>query len=166
MAIDDPIAKDPPWMQTTETIFAVIFTLEMFVKIISYGLVFGGEFTYLKSGWNILDCTVVITAWMPHFLALLGVDNAGGVTGLRALRVLRPLRSMNRIPAMKTLVESIFLALPRTAALLFIVLLFFIIYGIVAIQLWQEDGPLEGFVSLQSIVSSKRASYQNLTAQI
>src|SRR4051794_10906845 len=40
-------------------VFTVIFACEMFIKIIAYGLVIGPT-AYLKSGWNILDGSLVI----------------------------------------------------------------------------------------------------------
>ena len=45
----------PVW---SEPVFTVLFTIEAILKIIAYGLYFG-ELTYLKNGWNVLDCIVV-----------------------------------------------------------------------------------------------------------
>ncbi|CAE7545784.1 Cacna1h [Symbiodinium microadriaticum] len=63
MAMDSPLS-DPsaPWTQVIrrgDQVFAVIFALEMVIKLIAYGL-FWCEHGYLKDGWNVLDGVVVI----------------------------------------------------------------------------------------------------------
>ena len=37
-----------------DTITTCIFTFEMVVKMISYGLIINGPNSYLRNGWNIL----------------------------------------------------------------------------------------------------------------
>ncbi len=44
-----------------EYVFIVIFTIEMLIKTLAFGFVFG-EGTYLKDYWNCLDFTVVLLA--------------------------------------------------------------------------------------------------------
>lgn len=55
MATEDPTQPDlvEPARDAVELACNVVFTAEMLVKIIAYGLVIG-EDTYLRSGWNIL----------------------------------------------------------------------------------------------------------------
>lgn len=42
-----------------EYVFLVIFTLESIIKIIAYGFVLH-PYSYLRSGWNLLDFTIVV----------------------------------------------------------------------------------------------------------
>jgi len=42
-----------------EYVFLVIFTLESIIKIIAYGFVLH-PYAYLRSGWNLLDFTIVV----------------------------------------------------------------------------------------------------------
>lgn len=48
-----------PLQESLEYIFLVIFTLECFLKIVAYGLVFH-EGAYLRNCWNILDFVIVV----------------------------------------------------------------------------------------------------------
>jgi hypothetical protein len=41
-------------------VISIIFVLELFIKIISYGFLFNGEHSYLRNNWNILDFFIVI----------------------------------------------------------------------------------------------------------
>ena len=109
------------------------------------------EETYIRNGWNLLDFVIVITAWIPYLMTLMDIAASGSSSGLRAFRMLRPLRSINRLPSMKKLVESILLALPQATVLLLLVALFFLVYGIIGIQLFQEAQPLQGTVSFDSL---------------
>jgi hypothetical protein len=48
--------------------FTILFTIEMAIKIIAFGLLINNENpndAYLKSPWNILDCVIVIVK--SHF---------------------------------------------------------------------------------------------------
>ena len=45
----------------------VFFTIEALLKIITLGFLFNGRKSYLKSGWNIIDFTVVITSLLSTF---------------------------------------------------------------------------------------------------
>ena len=56
------------FQEQIEYVFLVIFTLESIIKIIAYGFVLH-PYSYLRSGWNLLDFTIVVV---------------GSVTGPRA----------------------------------------------------------------------------------
>ena len=45
-----------------ETVFTSIFVVEMFVKVVAMGFIFGGEHevTYLKDPWNVIDFFIVL----------------------------------------------------------------------------------------------------------
>jgi Ca2+-binding EF-hand superfamily protein len=122
----------------------------MILKIIALGFLID-QGTYIRNGWNLLDFVIVITAWVPYLMTLMDIEASGSSSGLRAFRMLRPLRSINRLPSMKKLVESILLALPQATVLLLLVALFFLVYGIIGIQLFQEAQPLQGTVSFDSL---------------
>ena len=50
----------------SEPIFAVLFSIEAFIKIIAYGLVFDRK-CYLRDPWNWLDFVVAVTAILNFF---------------------------------------------------------------------------------------------------
>lgn len=46
-------------------IFIYIYTVEMILKILGYGFIFGPK-TYLHNSWNILDFVIVVSAWVTR----------------------------------------------------------------------------------------------------
>jgi Ca2+-binding EF-hand superfamily protein len=136
MALEDPM-EDPDapsalttWLEELDFAFLLAFTAEMAIKVVALGFV-AEKHTYLRSGWNILDATIVGTAWLPYFLPL-----AANSSGMRAFRLLRPLRTIGRFPGLKRLVTAILLAIPQLGNLMLLVGLFFVTLGIVGVQLW------------------------------
>ena len=101
--------------------------------------------------WVLQDFVIVVSAWLPYF-----INSDSGTGALRTFRVLRPLRTISRFPGLKNLVVTIFMAAPQLQLLLIVVLLFFVTFGVVAIQLWkgklrqrcQEPGGISQFCSV------------------
>ena len=65
LALDNPL-NDPDGLMVTflgysDIVFSSIFAVEAVLKIIAYGLFFNRDVAYLKSGWNIIDATVVLS---------------------------------------------------------------------------------------------------------
>lgn len=89
----------------TNYIFTVIFTIEMMMKIIASGLIFGPN-TYLHTGWNVMDGILVIISVFDLATMNRGaihtvqhVNESDATTRIfsmlrvfRLLRTLRPLR--------------------------------------------------------------------------
>ena len=103
LALDNPNVDDYPdsWTSAMSGIgmfFTVVFTLEMFVKMMVMGVVLGPN-AYLRDTWNMLDFFTVSCS-----LAALAEPNA---MALRALRALRPMRLFSRQASMKLVVESL-----------------------------------------------------------
>ena len=64
LAMEDPTATEvSPLDQFLENTFLVLYTIEMVLKIIGKGFIFG-ENTYLRDYWNILDFTIVMSAYL------------------------------------------------------------------------------------------------------
>jgi hypothetical protein len=51
--------------EIAELVFLSIFTLEMVMKIIAYGLYRCGPPSYLKNRWNLLDGFIVVIGYVP-----------------------------------------------------------------------------------------------------
>ena len=43
-------------------VFTIIFSLEMIMKIIVFGMITNGQDSYLRNGWNILDSVIVFVS--------------------------------------------------------------------------------------------------------
>jgi voltage-dependent calcium channel L type alpha-1F len=89
----------------TNLIFTVIFTIEMVIKIVAGGLICGPH-TYLHTGWNVMDGSLVIISIVDlatmsrGHAATISTNNESDATSrlfsmlrvFRLLRTLRPLR--------------------------------------------------------------------------
>lgn len=49
--------------ERVEYLFLIIFTVEAFLKVIAYGLLFHPN-AYLRNGWNLLDFIIVVVGWV------------------------------------------------------------------------------------------------------
>jgi Ion transport protein len=142
-------------------ITTVIFVVEAMMRIISVGFVLHSG-SYLRSGWNVLDFFVVCISLIDLFLS---GSQLGFLKACRALRALRPLRLIRRLPGMRVVVQSIIQALPSICNVLMVSLLFYIIFGVIGIQLFKglfyECTDADGNV----LVNVDRASCEAVSTQ-
>ena len=135
LAIDSPHIKDKGFKDTLaglDTLFVVLFTLEAVMKIIAMGG--WGQGAYFWNGWNILDFTIVIIG-----IVLQAAGNNPKLSALKALRTfraLRPLRVASRSENMKVVVNALFLTLPPISNVLLVCFLFYLIFGILGVNLF------------------------------
>ncbi|KAG1673043.1 Voltage-dependent T-type calcium channel subunit alpha-1G [Nymphon striatum] len=133
--------------------FTVIFAFEMFVKVVAAGLWYG-DTAYLKTSWNIMDAILVSVSLIDVFITI--VANAsprifGILRVVRLLRSLRPLRVINRAPGLKLVVQTLLSSLRPIGNIVLICCTFFIIFGILGVQLFKGsffycDGPDVEFI--------------------
>uniref|UniRef100_A0AAY4EDL1 Voltage-dependent T-type calcium channel subunit alpha n=1 Tax=Denticeps clupeoides TaxID=299321 RepID=A0AAY4EDL1_9TELE len=118
-------------------IFTAIFVAEMTVKVVSMGL-YLGERAYLRSSWNILDGFLVLVSLVDIMVSITGGAKILGVLRvLRLLRTLRPLRVISRAPGLKLVVETLITSLKPIGNIVLICCAFFIIFGILGVQLFK-----------------------------
>ncbi|KAM4594229.1 voltage-dependent T-type calcium channel subunit alpha-1I [Fundulus diaphanus] len=118
-------------------IFTAIFVAEMTVKVVSMGLYLGGT-AYLRSSWNILDGFLVFVSLIDIVVSMAGGAKILGVLRvLRLLRTLRPLRVISRAPGLKLVVETLITSLKPIGNIVLICCAFFIIFGILGVQLFK-----------------------------
>ena len=100
------------------------------------GLIYGEE-AYFKSGWNIMDGTLVIISLIDTvMIVLLGSKSKifGILRVFRLVRALRPLRVINRAPGLKLVVQTLLSSLKPIGNIVLICCTFFIIFGILGVQ--------------------------------
>uniref|UniRef100_K1R285 Voltage-dependent calcium channel type A subunit alpha-1 n=1 Tax=Magallana gigas TaxID=29159 RepID=K1R285_MAGGI len=116
-----------------DLVFAVIFTLEMVLKIIDMGLLLH-KGSYLRNGWNCMDCVIVVAS-----LVSLSIRNPGvsSIKIFRILRVLRIFRTINKFPGLKSACVMFIKSIKSVGPLLFIYVLMQVIFAIMAVQLLQ-----------------------------
>ena len=120
-------------LEAVDMVFTIIFALEMIMKLVAYGLYFEDDDSYLKDPWNCMDGFIVVIGIVGK--ALSGA-NLEWVRALRTMRVLRPLRVISRVPELKVVVNALMNSLPGLGNVLMVSLLFWIIFGILGMQLF------------------------------
>jgi hypothetical protein len=126
LAIDDPTEEETADQAIAELVFLIIFTIEMIVKVIALGFALEKN-SYLRDPWNILDFIVVIVGWIGTFA------DSGNISAIRTIRILRPLRTINSIPEMKVLVNSIIKSLPLLVDIFILFGFLLLVFGIIGL---------------------------------
>ncbi|XP_062840903.1 voltage-dependent T-type calcium channel subunit alpha-1I [Trichomycterus rosablanca] len=125
------------FLTTSNYIFTAIFVGEMTLKVVSMGLYLGDQ-AYLRSSWNILDGFLVFVSLIDIVVSMAGGAKILGVLRvLRLLRTLRPLRVISRAPGLKLVVETLITSLKPIGNIVLICCAFFIIFGILGVQLFK-----------------------------
>ncbi|XP_062304557.1 voltage-dependent T-type calcium channel subunit alpha-1G [Osmerus eperlanus] len=134
-----PHSMERVFLSVSNCIFTVIFVAEMTVKVVALGFS-PGEGGYLSSSWNVLDGVLVLVSLLD---ILVSIASAGGnrILGilrvLRLLRTLRPLRVISRAPGLKLVVETLITSLRPIGNIVLICCAFFIVFGILGVQLFK-----------------------------
>ncbi|KFP84358.1 Voltage-dependent T-type calcium channel subunit alpha-1I, partial [Acanthisitta chloris] len=144
----DPLSTERIFLSVSNYIFTAIFVAEMMVKVVALGF-FSGENTYLQSSWNVLDGVLVFVSIIDIIVSMASAGGAkilGVLRVLRLLRTLRPLRVISRAPGLKLVVETLISSLRPIGNIVLICCAFFIIFGILGVQLFKGkfyycDGP-------------------------
>ena len=132
----DPAAPLAITLGLLDTVWTIIFTLEMVIKVIALGFVFG-DGAYLRSTSNQLDALIVFSSLGALVAEALGAsDGANLLRQLKLLRALRPLRLIQRNAGMRTIVTSLFKALPMVSNVFFIVVALQAVFAILGMQLY------------------------------
>uniref|UniRef100_A0A7N8X3L5 Voltage-dependent T-type calcium channel subunit alpha n=1 Tax=Mastacembelus armatus TaxID=205130 RepID=A0A7N8X3L5_9TELE len=135
----DPSSAERIFLTLSNYIFTAIFVAEMTVKIVALGWCFGDK-AYLRSSWNILDGMLVMISVIDILVSLIsnsGTKILGMLRVLRLLRTLRPLRVISRAPGLKLVVETLMSSLKPIGNIVVICCAFFIIFGILGVQLFK-----------------------------
>uniref|UniRef100_A0A4X2L0E2 Calcium voltage-gated channel subunit alpha1 H n=1 Tax=Vombatus ursinus TaxID=29139 RepID=A0A4X2L0E2_VOMUR len=144
----DPNSTERVFLSVSNYIFTAIFVAEMMVKVVALGF-FSGENSYLQSSWNVLDGLLVFVSIIDIIVSMASAGGAkilGILRVLRLLRTLRPLRVISRAPGLKLVVETLISSLRPIGNIVLICCAFFIIFGILGVQLFKGkfyycDGP-------------------------
>ncbi|XP_036862815.2 voltage-dependent T-type calcium channel subunit alpha-1I isoform X3 [Manis javanica] len=127
------------FLTVSNYIFTAIFVGEMTLKVVSLGL-YCGEQAYLRSSWNVLDGFLVFVSIIDIVVSVASAGGAkilGVLRVLRLLRTLRPLRVISRAPGLKLVVETLISSLKPIGNIVLICCAFFIIFGILGVQLFK-----------------------------
>lgn len=118
-------------MTSLDIFLTIVFALEATSKIIVFGFYLCGSTSYIRSGWNILDFSVVLVAIFS--LSVTSV-NVSFIKILRLLKILRPLRIISRNPGLKISLRALAIAIPGILNVCIISLIFYIIFGVIGVN--------------------------------
>ncbi|XP_047738832.1 voltage-dependent T-type calcium channel subunit alpha-1G [Hyalella azteca] len=164
-----PDSTERAFLSTCNDVFTVVFGLEMLIKVIAQGLLYGKD-SYFSSGWNIMDGILVIVSVIDVLMSLIARSSPrifGILRVFRLLRALRPLRVINRAPGLKLVVQTLLSSLQPIGNIVLICCTFFIIFGILGVQLFKGaffycDGPgLDGVETKADCLKDKRNQWVN-----
>jgi hypothetical protein len=126
-------------LSITNHVFTFVFFVEMVIKVLALGFYCGSD-AYLRSGWNILDFSLVACSIVDTLFVLVA-NSAPKILGIlrvfRLLRTLRPLRVISRAPGLKLVVQTLISSLKQIGNIVLICCAFFIIFGILGVQLFK-----------------------------
>ncbi|XP_060127859.1 voltage-dependent T-type calcium channel subunit alpha-1G isoform X3 [Zootoca vivipara] len=135
----EPHSAERIFLTLSNYIFTAIFLAEMTIKVVALGLCFG-EKAYLRSSWNVLDGVLVLISVADILVSMVsdsGTKILGMLRVLRLLRTLRPLRVISRAQGLKLVVETLMSSLKPIGNIVVICCAFFIIFGILGVQLFK-----------------------------
>ena len=124
LATFDFVTDNPPVdsaFEVTDTVFLVIFTVELAMQLIYHG------YKLFLDGWLLFDFIIVILSWSFASLQI-----------VRAFRIFRALRIVTRIETMRNLVAALFDIMPRLGAITALLLLIFYIFAVLFTQLFGD----------------------------
>ncbi|XP_053424685.1 voltage-dependent T-type calcium channel subunit alpha-1G isoform X18 [Nycticebus coucang] len=135
----DPHSAERIFLTFSNYVFTAVFLAEMTVKVVALGWCFG-EQAYLRSSWNVLDGLLALISVIDILVSMVsdsGTKILGMLRVLRLLRTLRPLRVISRAQGLKLVVETLMSSLKPIGNIVVICCAFFIIFGILGVQLFK-----------------------------
>lgn len=113
--------------------FTAVFTLEISLKVVVYGLVFH-KGSFCRNAFNLLDILVVAVSLVSFILKS---DAISVVKILRVLRVLRPLRAINRAKGLKHVVQCVIVAVKTIGNIMLVTFMLQFMFAIIGVQLFK-----------------------------
>uniref|UniRef100_A0A914IAD7 Voltage-dependent L-type calcium channel subunit alpha n=1 Tax=Globodera rostochiensis TaxID=31243 RepID=A0A914IAD7_GLORO len=113
--------------------FTTIFTVEITLKVIVYGLVLH-KGSFCRNAFNLLDILVVAVSLVSFVLKS---DAISVVKILRVLRVLRPLRAINRAKGLKHVVQCVIVAVKTIGNIMLVTFMLQFMFAIIGVQLFK-----------------------------
>ncbi|XP_072181814.1 voltage-dependent L-type calcium channel subunit alpha-1D-like [Diadema setosum] len=113
--------------------FTTIFTIEILLKVVAYGLVLH-KGAFCRNSFNLLDLLVVTVAYIS---IIFRGQKISAVKILRVLRVLRPLRAINRAKGLKHVVQCVFVAIKTIGNIMLVTLLLVFMFACIGVQLFR-----------------------------
>ena len=129
--LDNPDGMKITVIKYLDIVATSFFVLEMVLKVITFGFIFNGKESYLRSLWNILDLVTVLFSLLSIILTN---SSLKVLKVFRMVRVLRPLRVISRNEGLRVAVLSLLNSVTGILNIFVISMLFFLLFGILGIN--------------------------------
>eukprot|EP00656_Telonema_subtile_P003728 TRINITY_DN11687_c0_g2_i8.p1 TRINITY_DN11687_c0_g2~~TRINITY_DN11687_c0_g2_i8.p1 ORF type:complete len:2048 (+),score=517.82 TRINITY_DN11687_c0_g2_i8:88-6231(+) len=132
LAIDSPEQCTAGWCSSLEyvdLVINVIFTLEMFARVIYQGF-YMSPTAYLQDGWLRMDFVVVVTGW----LSLL--DGFPNFKPFRAFKALKTVKAIRLLSYCAAVLDALVTGLPLFVDVFLVTGFLLLIFGIMGVQLF------------------------------
>eukprot|EP00760_Papus_ankaliazontas_P035339 PhM_4_TR7750/c0_g1_i1/m.105600/K04833/SCN1A; voltage-gated sodium channel type I alpha len=132
---DDPDSTKVYVLDNLNTVFTLLFTLEMVLKVISLGMAIGHG-AYLSDPFNVLDGAVVTISLLALMMSWFATETSGlsSLRVLRTFRAIRPLRFINRNRGLRMVVLTLLKAIPGIGHVALVSLLVYLVLAILGVQ--------------------------------
>ncbi len=112
---------------------------------------------FFKSGWNVFDTLVVVISLIP-------IEQSEMVLLARLIRIFRVLRMISIVPELRTLINSLFIALPRLGYVVLLMFIIFYIYAAIGSALFAEINPvLWGNIAISMLTLFRVMTFEDWT---
>ena len=111
-----------------DVITTAIFVVECLLKIITFGFIANGKPSYLRNLWNLIDFIIIV-------LSVVSISPlATKLKVFKIFRILRVLRLISKTEGLRIGLQALVYAIPNVLRIVMILLVFFLIFGVIAIS--------------------------------
>ena len=133
---------DPASFKTTilsyfDFVMTTVFLLEVFIKVVAFGMYFNGASSYLRKFHNVMDLMIVVSSVMSIILKSTLSESLEVVKIMRVIRLLRPLKLISRNENLSLSVKALIVSIPTIFSLLVVTVLVMFSFGIVGVKLFK-----------------------------
>ena len=108
----------------------VIFLIEISIRLLAEK----SMLNFFKDGWNVFDFLIVA-------LSLIPIDGNETILVARLLRIVRILRIITIMPQLKTIIDNLFITLPKVGYVFLLMFIFFYIWAAIGSILFHHIDP-------------------------
>ena len=147
----------PTWALTAvywlDIFITLIFIIELSIRFVAEER----KRDFVKSGWNMFDLFIVTVSLIP-------IDNTDMALVARLVRVFRVLRMVSIIPELRTLLNSLLIALPRLGYVMALMFIIFYIYAAAGSLMFNEINPfLWGDIAVSMLTLFRVMTFEDWT---
>jgi len=134
----------------------IIFLFELIANMWSYG---GPTKKFWASGWNVFD-TLIVTVGVLTMVNVLGPP----LDKLKLMRAFRVFRLFKRVESLNKIIVALMNSIPGVINAFVVMLVFFCIYAILAVELFRDFGE-GGFYTTHNSLTGKNNTVDSVSAR-